>query len=112
MIVIFGVDSFVERASIFTKIGRKQKQKAFNIKFIFVFQVFKSNFFLNHFELTEVDPYNWSQFTACSTTCGVGLSSRYRLCSQGNCANDGYETQQVPCYQPKCPGKKKNCSFC
>ena len=54
--------------------------------------------------ILEIDPYNWSTFTPCSATCGQGLSSRYRLCKQDNCAAEGYETEQIPCTQPACPG--------
>ena len=58
---------------------------------------------------SDVNPYSWSAYTPCSVTCGIGKSLRYRLCSPNteNCPLDGYETEQISCYKPNCPGKKQ-----
>ena len=43
----------------------------------------------------------WSQWTTCSKTCGVGTSTRSRSCS-GGCSGNDYES--VSCATASCTG--------
>lgn len=45
----------------------------------------------------------WSPFTACTSRCGVGKTSRFRICNNKNCPIPGYETQIAACWNPSCP---------
>jgi hypothetical protein len=44
----------------------------------------------------------WSQWTTCSKTCGVGTSTRNRVCTSGNCGGGGFE--RMDCATTSCPG--------
>lgn len=52
---------------------------------------------------------NWGAWTACSTTCGDGVSVRNRSCSNPAPAHGGLNclgnsTEQRPCNLALCPG--------
>jgi hypothetical protein len=44
----------------------------------------------------------WSQWTTCSKTCGVGESTRSRSCQGGACSGSGFES--MDCTTTPCPG--------
>ena len=44
----------------------------------------------------------WSQWTTCSKTCGVGKSTRSRSCEGGSCSGIGFES--MDCTTTPCPG--------
>jgi hypothetical protein len=46
----------------------------------------------------------WSSYSGCSKTCGIGNKSRSRVCKGGPCSGDTQETQ--PCAIQECPCPK------
>ena len=60
---------------------------------------------MEHMYLFNPDQYGtwgqWSQWTPCSTTCGIGISTRSRVCPS-YCIGNGVE--EVDCSTVACPG--------
>ena len=53
---------------------------------------------------------NWSEYTACSVTCGDGVSVRTRTCSNpapahGGRSCDGEAREEKKCNMPPCAGE-------
>ena len=62
-------------------------------------------YFISLYQYLAIPPNvwaNWSQYTACSTTCGLGVKIRTRACKRSGCTGKHLETQkcnQQPCHQ-------------
>lgn len=46
----------------------------------------------------------WSPYTPCTVTCGVGKRTRSRMCDGVSCPKSGRELETVSCIRPGCPG--------
>lgn len=47
----------------------------------------------------------WSPYSTCSVTCGVGKRTRSRMCDGVACPKSGREFETISCYISECPGK-------
>ena len=61
---------------------------------------------------------DWSEFRACSVSCGGGNATRYRTCTNPrplfggrNCSRFGANMETIPCNVLQCPSKSRDIIF-
>lgn len=56
-------------------------------------------------EKKPTEEHDWGVWGACSTTCGIGLTTRQLYCGQKPCEGSEARTERKPCRQQACMGE-------